>query len=149
MKEFEFPVITRARLQVVNADSKEIGDGLNSDPTEEERAWIDIMQNETPEMEVKKKRLSVCAIADIVEYNNDLVKFTYDGVTYTIKKPVNSFDISQAREESVSYALKILNLQRCILTGAVPIAKDFSGISVEVIQLMSKIAENFFFMPYL
>jgi len=149
MKVIEFPRITRARLQVVNSDSKDIGNGSNSDPTEEERAWIDIMRNETPEMAVKKKRLSVCALADIVEYNNELVKLSYDGTVYTIKKPVNSLQIARAREESVMDALEMLNIQRCILIGAVPIPKDFSGVSVEVIQLLSKVAENFFFTPYL
>jgi hypothetical protein len=147
--KIEFPRITRARLQTVNADSKDIGDGSNSDPTEEERAWIDVMRNETPEFVVKKKRLSVCALADIVEYNNDSVKFSYDGVVYTIKKPVNSLQIARARETSVMDALEMLNIQRCILTGAVPIPKDFSGVPVEVIQLLSKVAENFFFTPYL
>lgn len=149
MKTFEFPIITRERIQVVNSDSQVIGDGTNSDPTEQERAWIDIMKSDAPELAVRKKRLSVCAFADIVEYNNELVKFSYDGITYTIKKPVNSLNIARAREESVMDALEVLNIQRCILTGAVPIPKDFSGISVEVIQLLSKVAENFFFMPYL
>jgi hypothetical protein len=149
MKTIEFPRITRARLQTVNSDSKDIGNGSTSDPTEEERAWIDIMRNEAPEMAVKKKRLSVCALADIVEYNNELVKFSYDGTVYTIKKPVNSLQIARAREVSIMDALETLNFQRCISIGAVPIPKDFAGVSVEVIQLLSKIAENFFFTPYL
>ncbi|MDD5363617.1 MAG: hypothetical protein PHN88_15955 [Ignavibacteria bacterium] len=147
--KIEFPRITRARLQIVNSDSKDIGDGSNSDPTEEERAWIDIMRSEAPELAVKKKRLSVCALADITEYNNELVKFSYDGTVYTIKKPVNSLQIARARETSVMDALEMLNIQRCILIGAVPIPKDFSGVSVEVIQILSKVAENFFFTPYL
>jgi len=149
MKEFEFPKITRKRIQIVNSDSQEIGDGSNSDPTEEEKAWIDIMKADAPELAVKKKRLSVCALADIVEYNNELVKLSYDGITYTIRKPVNSLNIARAREESIMDALEVLNMQRCILTGAVPIPKNFDGVPVEVIQLLAKVAENFFFMPYL
>jgi hypothetical protein len=147
--KIEFPKISLTRIKVVNADSKTVGDGSTVDPTEEEAAWIEIMRNDAPELAVKKKRLSVCAIADIVEYDNDSVKFAYDGITYTIKKPVNSLQIARARENSIMDALEVLNLQRCIVIGAVPIPKDFSGISVEVIQLLSKIAEAFFFMPYL
>jgi hypothetical protein len=147
--KFEFPKISLQRIKVVNSDSKIVGDGTTSDPTEEEMAWIEIMRNDAPELAIKKKRLSVCAIADIKEYDNEQVKFSYDGVTYTIKKPVNSLQIARARENSIMDALEVLNLQRCIVIGAVPIPKDFSGISVEVIQLLAKITESFFLMPYL
>ena len=149
MKALDFPIITRARLQVVDAESKSIGDGTTADPTEQEKAWIDIMRSTVPELALKKKRLSVCALSDIVEYNNDAVKFSYDGILYTIKKPVNCLQIARAREHSMTDALEALNFQRCIVIGAVPISKDFSNIPVEVIQLLSSIAENFFFMPYL
>jgi hypothetical protein len=147
--KFEFPKISLQRIKVVNSDSKIVGDGTTSDPTEEEMAWIEIMRNDAPELAIKKKRLSVCAIADIKEYDNEQVKFSYDGVTYTIKKPVNSLQIARVRENSIMDALEVLNLQRCIVIGAVPIPKDFSGISVEVIQLLAKITESFFLMPYL
>ncbi|MBN2401990.1 MAG: hypothetical protein JXN64_06300 [Spirochaetes bacterium] len=147
--KIEFPKISLTRIKVVNSDSKIIGDGSTVDPTEEELAWIEIMRSDAPELAVKRKKLSVCALTDITEYDNDQVKFSYDGITYTIKKPVNSLQIARARENSIMDALEVLNLQRCIVVGAVPIPKDFSGISVEVIQLLSKIAESFFFMPYL
>jgi len=145
---YEFPKITRARLKVINADSKIIGDGSNDDPTEEERAWLDIMSSDAPELEVKKKRLSVCVIADVVDYNTDSVRVIYDGVTYTVKKPTNSLQIARARERSIMVAFETLAAQFCVCVGAVPVKTNFDGVSVEVIQLLASVAERFFFTPF-
>ena len=70
-------------------------------------------------------------------------------MNYTINKPANSLRVARAREYSIMSALEELNAQRCITIGMAPIAKDFAGIDAEVIQLMSQIADKFFFMPYL
>ena len=147
--KYEFPKITRARLKEINADSKTIGDGTTADPTEEERAWIDIMSSTAPELETRKKKLAVCATADVSEYDANGVKFTYDGVLYAVKKPTNALSVARARERSIMDALEALNAQHCICVGAVPVTKDFSNIPVEVIGLLASVAESFFFAPYL
>ena len=147
--KYEFPRITRARIKTVNADSKIIGDGTTDDPTEEEKAWLDIIASDAPELEVKKKKLYVCAITDIEEYDANGVKVKYDGVTYTIKKPANSLQIARARERSVMDALEALNAQHCVCVGAIPCTRDFAGVPVEAIGLLAQVAENFFFAPYL
>ena len=147
--QYDFPKITRQRIKTVNAESKIIGDGTTADPTEEERAWLDIIVSTAPELEVRKKKLYVCALADIVDYNADAVSVKYDGVMYTIKKPTNSLQIARALERSVVDALEALAAQACIYVGAVPVMRDFSGVPVEAVQVLSKVAENFFFMPYL
>lgn len=148
--ENEFPRISRARmLNTIDPESSEVGDGTTSAPTEEEKRWFEIMKSTVPELEKIRKKLSVCAISEVVSYDKNQVTFVYDGVNYTINKPVNSLRIARAREYSAMSALEELNAQRCITIGAVPIAKDFSGIDAEVIQLMSQIADKFFFMPFL
>lgn len=148
-KIIDFPRISRARLQVIDSESAEIGDGTTSAPTEEEKAWFKLMKSTAPEMEKIRKKISVCARAEIVEYTHDKVTFIYDKVNYTINKPNNSLRIARMREYSIMGALEELNLQRCITTNGIPIAKDFSGIDAEVIQILSSVAENFFFTPYL
>lgn len=148
--ESEFPRISRARmLNTIDLENTEIGDGTTSAPTEEEKKWFDIMKSTVPELEKLRKKLSVCAIAEIVSYDKNQVTFVYDNVNYTINKPANSLKIARAREYSITAALEELNAQRCITVGVVPIAKDFSGVDTEVIRLMSSIAENFFFTPFL
>jgi pyruvate-formate lyase-activating enzyme len=146
---YEFPKISRARIKAINTESKVIGDGTTEDPTEEEKAWMDIIASSAPELEVKQKKLLVCTNADVEEYDANSVKVKYDGVSYTIKKPANSLQIARARERSVMAALEVLNAQSCICVGAVPLARDFSGVSVEVIRLLASVAEDFFFTPYL
>jgi hypothetical protein len=145
----EYPKITQARLQVINSDSKIIGDGTTDDPTEEERAWIDLIASTAPELDVKKKRVSVCALADVVEYDINAVKVKYDGVVYTIKKPSNSLQIARARERSAMAAFETLAAQFCVLTGGVPCKADLSNLPVEAIILLSNVADRFFFTPYL
>jgi uncharacterized membrane protein len=145
----ELPKITQARLQVVNADSKTIGDGTTDDPTEEEKAWIDIIASTAPELDVKKKRVSTCAIADVVEYDTNAIKVKYDGVVYTIKKPTNSLQIARARERSAMAAFETLVAQFCVLVNGAPCKTDFSNLPVEAIILLSNVADRFFFTPYL
>lgn len=146
---FDLPKISQARLQTINANSKVIGDGTTDDPTEEERAWIDLIASNAPELDVKKKRAAVCAIADVVEYDTNAVKIRYDDVIYTIKKPTNSLQIARARERSAMAAFETLASQFCVLVGAVPCKTDFSNLPVEVIILLSNVADRFFFTPYL
>jgi hypothetical protein len=145
----ELPKITQARLQVINSDSKTIGDGSTDDPTEEEKAWIDIIASTAPELDVKKKRVSVCAIADVVEYDANAIKVKYDGVIYTIKKPTNSLQIARARERSAMAAFEALAAQFCVLANGAPCKTDFSNLPVEAIILLSNVADRFFFTPYL
>jgi len=145
----DLPKITQARLQVVNADSKIIGDGTTDDPTEEEKAWIDIIASTAPELDVKKKRVSTCAIADVVEYDANAIKVRYDGIIYTIKKPSNSLQIARARERSAMAAFETLAAQFCVLVGGAPCKSDLSNLPVEVIILLSNVADRFFFTPYL
>jgi len=145
----EIPYISRERLKVINADSSETGDGKDSRPTEKERAWIELMRATDVARDTLRKRASVCALADIEAMSAEQVTFVYDGTRYTIKKPVNGFRIAKAREISIMSALEELNAQRCIVIGAVPINKDFSGIDAAVIKLMGDVAESFFFTPFL
>jgi sulfite reductase alpha subunit-like flavoprotein len=146
----DFPRISRTRLlNIIDSESTEIGDGTTSAPTEEEKNWLTLLKSTAPEAEKLRKKLSVCAIAEIIEYNKDRVTFSYGGINYTINKPNNSLRIARCREYSIMSALEELNNQRCITVGAVPIAKDFSDVDADVIQLMSQISENFFFTPYL
>jgi sugar phosphate isomerase/epimerase len=148
--ENEFPRISRARmLNTIDPESSEVGDGTTSAPTEEEKRWFEIMKSTVPELEKIRKKLSVCAISEVISYDKNHVTFVYDGVNYTVNKPVNSLRIARAREYSAMSALEELNAQRCITIGQAPIAKDFSGVDAEVIQLMSQVADKFFFMPFL
>lgn len=149
INESDFPKISRSRLKIVDSESIEIGDGTTTAPTEEEKRWFSLLKSTVPEAEKLRKKISVCGFAEVVEYNKDRVTFSYDGVNYTINKPNNSLRIARCREYSIMSALEELNNQRCICVGMVPIPKDFSGIDAEVIQLLSQIAENFFFTPYL
>ena len=145
----ELPKITQARLQVINSDSKVIGDGTTDDPTEEEKAWLNIIASTAPELDVKKKRVSTCAIADVVEYDTNAIKIRYDGIIYTIKKPSNSLQIARARERSAMAAFETLVAQFCVLEGAAPCKSDLSNLPVEAIILLSNVADRFFFTPYL
>lgn len=148
--ENEFPRMSRARLLYgIDSESSEIGDGTGTAPTEEEKKWFDIMKSTVPELEKLRKKLSVCGMAEIISYDRNQISFIYDNENYTINKPVNSLKIARAREYSIMSALEELNMQRCITIKGIPIPKDFSGIDVEVIQIMASISENFFFAPFM
>lgn len=144
-----FPLVTRERLKVIDRDTTETGDGSTNLPTEIERAWLEIMRATDSERESVRKKISVCALADIVDANLDLVSLKYGETVYTIKKPANGLKIAKAREISATFALEELNNQRQIVIGAMPIEKDFRGIDADVVRLLVEVADSFFFMPYI
>lgn len=114
-----------------------------------EKKWLELVRSTDSARDVIRKRAAVCAIADVDSMSKDQVTIIYDGQKFTLRKPVKPFQIAQARERSIMAALAELNMQRCIVQGAVPIDKDFSGIDAAAIKLMGDVAENFFFTPFL
>ena len=145
----EIPVVARERLKIINPRSKEVGDGTNEHPTENERVWLELVGSTDTSREVLRKRAAVCSIADVVRMTPESITITYDGKEYTLEKPLNSFRIAQARERSVMAALAELNAQRRIKYGLVPINKDFENIDAGLIKLFGDVAEDFFFTPFL
>lgn len=146
----DFPLVSRDRLHVIDRNADEIGDGSDSRPTETERKWLDIMKATDSAREGLRKKIAVCAIADVVEYDPTKVTIRYEGENFTILSPTNGLAIAKAREVSATLAFEVLvTQQRRVMKGAVPVSKDFLGMSVEVIRLLTEVADSFFFMPYL
>lgn len=143
------PRISRARLKVVDK-SLEIGDGTDARPTEEEKAWFDLMASESEKDEIRRRRASICALCDVVSYHDEEFTFLYDEKAYTVKKPLRPFDIAKAYSQGGAMAaLQALNNERRIMRVAVPIQKDFTDVDAPLIKLLSEVTENFFFAPYL
>lgn len=145
----DYPLVTRARLKVIDRDTDETGDGSDNRPTETECEWLEIMRGVDSERDVLRKRISVCAIADVTSMSADHVTIRYNGEEITIRKPANGLKVAKAREVSLTLALEELNDQRQIMKGMVPIDKKFYGVPVEVIRILGEVADNFFFTPYL
>jgi len=148
--DLSFPLVSRERLKVIDRSATETGDGTDSRPTEIEKAWFDIVNATDAAREGVRKKIAVCGIADVVEYDPQKVTIRYEGENYTILSPTNGLAIAKAREISATLAFEILvTQQRRVLKGAVPVSKDFLGMSVEVIRLLTEVADSFFFVPYL
>lgn len=145
----QFPIVTRERLKVIDRDTKETGDGTTTAPTETERAWLEIMQATDSARESVRKKIAVCAYADVVDMQPDFVSVKYDDKIYTIKKPANGLRVAKAREVSATHALEELNNQRQIVIGAMPLEKEFRGVDADVLRLLTDVADSFFFTPYL
>lgn len=147
--EVVYPIVSQARLRVIDRETNETGDGSDTRPTETERKYLELMRSVDPERDVLRKRVSVCALAEVVSMSADHVTIKYNGEETTIRKPVNSLKIAKAREISQTLAFEELNEQRQIMKGMVPLDKKFYGVPVELIRLLSEIADSFFFTPYL
>jgi hypothetical protein len=136
----EFPIITRSRITEVGEDETKA--------TPEEKRWFDIMKNEAPENATLKRRVGVCAIADVNSMNKDCIEVTFEGTRFAIHKPANSIRCARAREDSATAALEELNNQRQIKIAGAPINKDFTGIDVAAIRGLTQVADRFFFTPF-
>lgn len=147
---FEFPKVSRERLKIIDRNTDEIGDGTDTRPTEEEKAWFEIINANDSAREVVRKRIAVCGIADVIEYDNEKVVVRYEKINYTIMKPTNGLAIAKAREISATLAFEVLVAQqRRVKRGEVFVSKEFNDMPVEVIRLLTEVADSFFFMPYL
>jgi len=98
------PRISRARLKVVDK-SLDIGDGTDARPTEEEKAWFDLMASESEKDEIRRRRASICALCDVVSYHDEEFTFLYDEKSYTVKKPLRPFDIAKAYSQGGRWPL--------------------------------------------
>lgn len=146
----DFPLVSRERLQIIDRKTDEIGDGSDSRPTETERKWLEILNATDSARDVLRKKIAVCAIADVVEYDPEHVTVLYENVKYTVMKPTNGLAIAKAREISATLAFEVLVAQqRRVKRGEIFIDKNFSDVPVEVIRLLTEVADSFFFMPYL
>ena len=143
-----YPLVKRERLKVIDRDAPETGDGTTTAPTETERAWLEIMRATDSEREHIRKKIAVCALADVTDIQPDSVSIKYAGTVYTIKKPANGLRVAKAREVSATLALEELNSQRQIVIGAMPLEKDFRGVDADVVRLLTDVADSFFFTPY-
>lgn len=145
----QYPIVTRERLKVIDRDAAETGDGTTSAPTETERAWLEIMRATDSARESVRKKIAVCALADVTDLTADAVSVRYGETVYTIRKPANGLRVAKAREVSATYALEELNNQRQLVIGAQPLEKDFRGVDADVIKMLTDVADSFFFTPYL
>lgn len=145
----QFPIVTRERLKIIDRDATETGDGTTNAPTETERAWLEIMRATDSARESVRKKIAVCALADVTDLTADAVSVKYGETVYTIRKPANGLRVAKAREVSATYALEELNNQRQIVIGAQPLEKDFRGVDADVIKMLADVADSFFFTPYL
>lgn len=136
----DLPIIARDRIQVVGEDE--------SQATETEKRWYQIMRSDAPELATTKRLIGVCSIADVVSMTRDSVSVRFDNVVYTICKPTNGLRVARAREYSLTDALEELNAQRQIKVGMAPINKDFANIDAATIRGLSNVAESFFFKPF-
>ena len=136
----DLPIIARDRIQVVGEDETQ--------GTETEKRWFQIMRSDAPETATAKRLVGVCSIADVVAMTRESVTVKFDGVAYTLNTPSNGLRVARAREYSLTDALEELNAQRQIKIGMAPINKDFAGIDASVIRGLANVAENFFFKPF-
>lgn len=126
---------------------KELEEALSLLPTDDENQWMKIFRSTAPELARMQRKMSVCLDAEIKEYSDSYVVYTYSGTEYEIKSPTNSFNILRALETSTSSAFEELSKQGCLKKSGVDV--DIKTEPVDSLSLLLKIADKFFFRIYL
>jgi len=116
-------------------------------PTENERDWMRIFRSTAPEVARLQRKMSVCVDAEVIEYDDNHVKYNYSDEEFEIKSPTNSFNILRELENGIPLALRELSNQGCIKKAGIDVILEKEP--VDSLSLIMKIANKFFFRTYL
>jgi len=125
----------------------ELEEALSLLPTDEEKEWMKIFQSNAPELARIRRKMSVCLDAEIEVLEDNRIVYSYCGVPYEIKAPINSFKILRALESSKIDALEEMSRQACLKKDGKDI--DLKSEPVDSLKLMRLITDKFFFQIYL
>jgi len=129
---------------------EELKKALSLLPSKDEARFMEIYQSSIPQLARIQRKMSVCLEAEVLELKNDLLIYEFAGKLFTLKAPSNSFRISEALDVSLHEGFSELCKESCVLVDNVFIKDpDKSGLEVDELRLLVRMANKFFFQIYL
>lgn len=144
----------------------ELKQALSLLPTQDELDFMEVFNSTIPQLARLQRKMSVCLDVEVLEMEEEFIKFEYGENIYRIEEPKNAYKICMALEKSSLEAFSELVLQGCVyvqkktdsLLGGIvnrlnekPIQDIRQGnvLKVDELNLLVKIADKFFFRSFM
>jgi len=118
-------------------------------PTDAEREWFKLVESTAPDVEIARRKSSICLDVEVETMTDDELTYIYAGKKVTVKTPANSFRVSRALESSRHDAVAAMCEQNAISVDGVPIRVEKCKLGVDEIATLVKVTDKFFFQSYL
>jgi hypothetical protein len=120
-------------------------------PTEEEQDFSEVFNSNIAGLARLQRKMRVCLIAEVIDLEEDRVKYTYAGNTYEIREPKNAFRICTELEKSSLNAFVEVCKQKCFSENdkIVEDVKKDGAIPIDALRLAQTVCDQFFFQTFI
>jgi len=120
-------------------------------PTEEEQDFMTIFKSVVAGLARLQRKMSVCLDVEVLELEDDRVKYDYAGNIYEIREPKNAFKICTELDKSSLDAFVEVCRQECFFENGVLIkdVKKDGAIKIDALVLAIRVCDKFFFRTFI
>jgi hypothetical protein len=141
---------TKERLEA-ELEGEDLQKALALLPTEEEQDFMDIFKSNIAGLARLQRKMAVCLDVEVLELEDDRVKYEYAGNTYEIREPKNAFKICTELEKSSLDAFVEVCKQKCFSENdkVIDEVKKDGAIKLDALNLAVKVCDKFFFRTFI
>ncbi len=149
------PEYTREKLEAT-LQGEDLEKALALLPTEEEQEFMNVFKSNIAGLARLQRKMSVCLDVEVLELEEERIKYEYADKVYEIREPKNAFRICTELEKSSLDGFVEVCRQKCfseIGADGVPriiddIKKD-GAIKLDALNLAVKVCDKFFFRTFI
>lgn len=146
---------TREKLEAT-LEGEDLEKALALLPTEEEQEFMDVFKSNIAGLARLQRKMSVCLDVEVLDLENDRIKYEYADKVYEIREPKNAFRICTELEKSSLDAFVEVCKQRCFSEftkeGTEKVIDDIKkdgAIKLDALNLAVKVCDKFFFQTFI
>jgi hypothetical protein len=146
---------TRERLEA-ELQGEELEKALALLPTEEEQDFMDIFKSQIAGLARLQRKMSVCLDVEVIDLEDDRIRYEYADKLYEIREPKNAFRICTQLEKSSLDAFVEVCKQKCFSEiskeGTETVIEDVKkdgAIKLDALNLAVKVCDKFFFQTFI
>jgi hypothetical protein len=146
---------TRERLEA-ELEGEELGKALALLPTEEEQEFMEVFKANIAGLARLQRKMSVCLDVEVIDLEDDRIKYEYADKFYEIREPKNAFRICTELDQSLLAGFVEVCKQKCFSEidkdGNEKVIDDIRKdgvIKLDALNLAVKVCDKFFFQTFI
>lgn len=146
---------TKERLEA-ELQGEELEKALALLPTEEEQLFMDVFKSNIAGLARLQRKMSVCLDVEVIDLEEDRIRYEYSDKLYEIREPKNAFRICTELEKSSLDGFVEVCRQRCFSEfdkdGNERVIDDVrkdGAIKLDALNLAVKVCDKFFFRTFI
>lgn len=144
------PEFTKEKLEATLA-GEELEKALALLPTQEEQDWMDVFKSNVAGLARLQRKMSVCLDVEVLELEEDRIRYEYADKVYEIREPKNAFRVCTELDKSSLDAFVEVCRQKCFFENEKIIddIKKDGAIKIDALKLAQKVCDKFFFQTFI